>query len=100
GQPVDLGQAEVEDRRVVVFGRAEEMAVLAVGGQIHRVAGLLQRALELLAKRRLVLDDKDAHLRKPLLSRGPGMWAFATNASTGRPFPGTVTYWEIRSCRP
>jgi hypothetical protein len=50
-------QAEVEDRRVVVFGRAEKMAVFAVGGQVHRIAVLFERALELLAQGRLVLND-------------------------------------------
>jgi hypothetical protein len=87
GQPVDLGQAQIEDRGVVLLGRAEEMAVLAVGGKVHRVTGLFQRAFQLLAEGRFILDDQDAHgWRSPAVARLT-MWALNMNASTGRPFP-------------
>ena len=65
GQPVDLGQAEVEDDRVVVFGRAEIMAVLAVGGEIDGIAGAFERRAQLAPEIGFVLDDQNAHAMLP-----------------------------------
>jgi hypothetical protein len=41
------------------------MTVLAVGGQVDGIAGLLQRALQLLAVCRLIFVDQDAHVPSP-----------------------------------
>ena len=61
GQPVDLGQAEIEHDRVVTLGLAEEKPFLAVGGEVDRIARAFQRVLELLAQIGFVLDDQNAH---------------------------------------
>ena len=61
GQPVDLRQAKVEDDGVIVFGRSEEMAVLAICREVDSIALALKRRLELLAERGFVLDDQDTH---------------------------------------
>ena len=64
------GIAKVEHDRVIVFGRAEEVSVLAINREIHGIAVLLQRGLELFAESRFVLDDQDAHgLVSPLSCR-------------------------------
>src|SRR3546814_12723711 len=61
GQPVDLAQAEVEDRGVIILGRAEEMAVLAVGREIDGIAIAFERGLELGPQRRFVFDTHNPH---------------------------------------
>ena len=61
GQAIDLGQAEIEDDRVIVFGRAEIMAVLAVGGEIDGIARAFQRRAQLAAEIGFVFDDQNAH---------------------------------------
>src|SRR3546814_10657371 len=55
----DLG--EMEDRRVVIFGRAEEMPVLAIGRKVDGRARPLQRRLELRTQRGFVLDNQNPH---------------------------------------
>src|SRR5690606_6778184 len=61
GQPVDLGQTKVENRRVIVLGRSQEMAVLAIGSEIDRIAVAFERGLELRPQRGLVLDNQNPH---------------------------------------
>jgi hypothetical protein len=61
GEAVDLRQAKIENHGIVVLGRAEEVAVLPVGGQVDGIAGLLQRRFELPAEGGFILDDQDAH---------------------------------------
>ena len=60
-EAVDLRQAEVEDHRVVALGSSQELAALAVGGVIHGIARLAQRAAKLLSQLEFVFDDQDAH---------------------------------------
>ena len=69
GQAVDFGQAEVEHDRVVAFGRAQEMPLLAVGGEVDGIACALQRGAELLAQIGFVLDDQYAHCGSPLIAQ-------------------------------
>ena len=66
-QAVDLRQAEVEDHGVVIFGRAEIMAVLAVGGEVDRIARAFQRRAELAPEIGFVFDDQNAHRCSPEL---------------------------------
>ena len=65
GEPVDLGQAEIEDHRVIAFGRAEIMAVLAVGGEVDGIARAFERRAQLPAEIGFVFDDQDAHSMLP-----------------------------------
>ena len=60
-QPVDDGQAEVEDDGVIGLGIAEEMALLAVGREVDGVAGVTERRLELARQVGIIFDDEDAH---------------------------------------
>ena len=78
---VDLRrQAEVEDHRVVILGRAEEMPLLAIGGEVDGIARTLQRGTQLAAEIGFVLDDQDVRTRhrpsfhpsRPALERGAG----------------------------
>ena len=61
GEAVDLGQAEVEDHRVVAFGRAEIVAVLAVGGEVDGIARAFERRAQLAPEIGFVFDDQNAH---------------------------------------
>ena len=76
GEPVLARQAEIQHRRVVMFGVAEVAGVHAVGDQIHRAAFLPQRARDGGTKIGIVLDKQDAHdgglspAAKPKLNRG------------------------------
>lgn len=54
---VDLGQAEIQDHRVVGFGLAQELGLLAVCRMVHRIAGVAERRLELARQVRIVLDQ-------------------------------------------
>ena len=65
GQAVDLGQAEIEDHRVIAFGRAEIMAVLAVGGEVDGIAGAFERRAQLAPEIGFVFDDQNAHSCPP-----------------------------------
>ncbi len=60
---VHLGQAEIEDHRVVRFGVAEEMAFLAIAGRIDHIARIAQRALQQALQIVIVFDQKNAHRR-------------------------------------
>ena len=61
GDAVHLGQAEIEDDRVVGLGLAEELALLAVDGAVDRVARLLQRGDDLAVEVLVVFDDEQTH---------------------------------------
>ena len=61
GQAVDFGQPEIEDHRVIALGRAEVMAVLAVGGEIDGIAGAFERRAQLAPEIGFVFDDQNAH---------------------------------------
>jgi len=60
-QAVDLGEPEVQHDGVVPFRLAKEVGALAVGGAIHRVAGIAERARELRRQQRFIFDDQDPH---------------------------------------
>ena len=62
GEPVHLGQAEIEDDGVIGFVGAEEMTVLAIGGEIDRIARAFERRAELPPQIGFVFDDQDAHV--------------------------------------
>ena len=68
GQPVNLGKPEIEHDRVIIFGRAHEMPVLAIGREIDGIADALKRGLELFAERGLVFYDQNAQYLSPVLS--------------------------------
>ena len=55
---VDDGKAEVEYHRVIGFGVAKEVPLLAVLGGIHRIARIRQRRCQLAAEVGIVLDDE------------------------------------------
>src|SRR5690606_19012228 len=84
GQPVDFGQPEIEDRRIIGFGRAQKMPVLAIGREIDGIARPLQRRLELRAQRGFVLDYQNPH-----------SGAFPLRNRTGRPHVSTV--YQVRT---
>ena len=93
GEPVDLGQAEIEDHRVVILGRAEVMAVLAVGGEVDRIAGALERRAQLPPEVGFVFDDQNAHCYSP------DLFIFAVNPRCGE---GLLirNNWEVaRKCQ-
>ncbi len=55
---VDLGQAEVEDDRVIGLGLAQELRLLAVGGVVDRIVGVGQGALQLARQVGIVFDQQ------------------------------------------
>jgi hypothetical protein len=59
--PVDLGQAQVQDHRVVRLLLAEVERLLPVRGMIHRITGVRQRALKLAGDIGIVFDKQDSH---------------------------------------
>src|ERR1051325_2678486 len=62
---IHLGQAEIQNHRIVGFGVAEEVTFLAVARDIDHVAGVDQRLLELTLQVLVVLNKKDAHFQFP-----------------------------------
>jgi hypothetical protein len=60
---VHLGQAEVEDHRIIGFGLAQELGFLAVGRMVDGVAGVAQGQLQLARQVGIVLDEQDTHGR-------------------------------------
>ncbi len=58
---VHLGQADIEDHRVVGLALAEEMPLLAVEGAVDDVAGVGQRRRQLPVEIGIVLDDEEPH---------------------------------------
>ena len=93
GEAVYLGQAEVEDDGVVIFGGAEIMAVLAVGGEVDRVAGAFQRRAQLASEVGLVFDDQNAHPIPLSISR-------AMNLAPNRPRAPMVSLRSRSAARP
>ena len=73
---VHLGQADVEDDRVVGLGLAEVMALLAVEGAVDHVAGIGQRGRELAVEIGVVLDDEQAQVFPQL---PPSQWPSAAS---------------------
>jgi hypothetical protein len=65
GEPVQLGQAEIEDHGVVTLRLAQILTPLAVVRPIDRVPSFLQSGLELLGESRFVLDHQDLHAHPP-----------------------------------
>src|SRR6185369_13337739 len=57
GESVDLRQAQVEDYRVVVFGRAQIVSVLAVGREVDGIARALESRAKLTPEIGFVFDD-------------------------------------------
>ena len=60
-QPVELGQAEIEDRGVIGLRVALEPGLLAVRHHVDGHAGSLERGRDVGCDARLVLDDEDLH---------------------------------------
>ena len=58
---VHLGQAKIEDHRVIRFGVTEKVAILAISGQIDRIARLCQRIGELPAQICIVFNNQNSH---------------------------------------
>src|SRR3546814_15795022 len=52
---------QIEDDRVIAFGGAQEVAVLAVGGEVDGVSRPFERRAELAPHIRFVLDDENPH---------------------------------------
>ena len=65
-EPIDARQAEVENDSVVAFGLTEEVGALAVGGAVHGIACLRQRARQLIGQRRFILDYQNPHTMLPV----------------------------------
>jgi hypothetical protein len=65
---VHLGQPQIEDDEIVILGPGQEVAFLAVGGDIDGVALRLEAFPQELRDLLLVLDDQDAHLRSEPLA--------------------------------
>jgi len=61
-QAILLGQAEIEHDRVIRFGIAEEMPLLAVECTIHNVTSIRQCGSELPIEVRVIFNDKQAQL--------------------------------------
>src|SRR6185436_6622547 len=64
GQAVQLGQHDVEDDRVIRVGLRVPEALLAVGGAIHRIAGLAQSLGHRASQRFVIFDEEHAHRRR------------------------------------
>src|SRR6185295_12249237 len=77
GEPVDFRKPEIEDHRVVIFGRAEIMAVLAVRGEIDGITRAFQRRAQLPPEIGFVFDDQHTHLASP------NLFIFAVNPRCG-----------------
>jgi len=61
-QSIHFREPEVQQHGVVALGVAEKIRALAVGGAIHGVAGVSQRAFELPRETPFVFDHQHAHL--------------------------------------
>ena len=59
---VDLGQAKVEDHRVIGLGVAQEVGLFAVGGVVDRIVGVAQRLLQLAGQIGIVFGEQNAHV--------------------------------------
>ena len=57
GQPVALGEPEIEHRRVVEFGGAEMAAILAIARDVDREMLRAQGSREPVGDRRIVFDQ-------------------------------------------
>ena len=62
---VHLGQAEIQDHRVIGFGVAEEMSFLAVAGRVDDIAGIGQRLLQQALQILVVFNKQNAHDQCP-----------------------------------
>src|SRR5260370_34507381 len=62
---VHLGKADIQDDGIIGLGIAEKMALLAVEGAVHNIAGIGQRGGELAIEIGVVLDHEEADLRFP-----------------------------------
>ena len=67
---VHLRQAEVEHHGIVGLGVAEEVALLAVGGEVDRIAGIAQAVVQLPRQIGIVFDHQDPHRARLLV---PGL---------------------------
>ena len=74
---VHLGQADVEDDRVIGLGLAEVVAFLAVEGAVDHIAGVGQRGRELAVEIGVVLDDEQTQVFSPQLP--PSQWPSAAS---------------------
>ena len=68
-EPVDIGQHQVQDDRVVGVLGPEPERVLPAPGHVDRVPLLLERALEQAGHLDLVLHDQHPHRAQPRLDR-------------------------------
>ena len=60
-EPVDAGQSEIQQHRVVGLGPRQEVRGRTIGGTVDRVAGGSQRHSKLLGQGRLVLRYQHPH---------------------------------------
>ncbi len=61
-EPVELGQAEIENHEVVVLRGQHVVRLVAVPRAVHRVVGRAQRARQAIGQDRIVFDYEDAHV--------------------------------------
>ncbi len=54
-------QHHIQDQKVVIARQRQELASLAIGGQLYREAGLAQALMQVLASTGLVFDDQQFH---------------------------------------
>ena len=66
GKPVERGQAEIENNRIVRLGIAEKPGFLAVRCLVHRIARTFKRRRNLSRQPGVVLGEKNSHLLVPL----------------------------------
>src|SRR6185437_1320160 len=109
-EPIDLRQSEIEDHRVIAFGRSEIMAVLPVGREIDRIARAFERRAQLAPEIGLVFDDQNAHRCSPELfifapsTRGAarGCLSGTTGRRRGKVNPWRPGYQgcDLRTIRP
>src|SRR5262249_46535250 len=59
---VHLGKADIQDDGIIGLGITEKMALLAVEGAVHHIAGITQRGGELAIEIGVILDHEEAHL--------------------------------------
>ena len=66
GQPIEGGQAEIEDHRIVWLGIAEKMRFFAIGRLVDSVTRPFKRRRYLARQAGIVLGEQNSHLLRPL----------------------------------
>ena len=65
GDAVHLGQAQIQDHRIVRFGIAQEIAFLAIQGAVDHIAGIAQRLFQKALQILVILHQKNTHAISP-----------------------------------